>query len=368
MKIRFWPSLQLIAQVRIARGILSNLKFENNFPDFMRGVGLIDLQYMHQILSLLNLETVLKNRTMGIIEVLVKEIASWCSCHRSFLIEGNLDYWNRIQWYSHGTINRLETARALIQDQNIKIEHRFNLACAYYMEADVRRLWKNMSPGYRHFFTLTKLNNRSRMFWVEALQKNTPFNWSAITLSLMSSNISIPESSSFSYMDFLGLLQLILKLKNPGSRYKSIRDSIGRKELHPFDFYLCFSQMEDYRLDLMFNCLSMDQRLCVCKTFLHWPLQVLFLDILAKLSRNMSEVFYLALFQIVLNEKFKTEWFDYNYVDLVKQIWSSLSDYIKSKIKEDRIFQYLKKVLHCDEGEQKPVPVDFIRLYKDLDI
>ncbi|GFT41113.1 uncharacterized protein NPIL_173441 [Nephila pilipes] len=352
MKIRFWPSVQLLAQVRIAKGILSNLKFENNFSDFMRGVGLIDLQYMHQILSLLNLETVLKNHTMGIIEVLVKEIANWCSCHRSFLIEGNLDYWNILQWYSHGTINRLETARALIQDKNINIGQRFNLACAYYMEAYVRALWKNMSPGYRHFFTITKLHNRSRMFWVEALQTNTPFNWSAITLSLMSSNISIHESSSFFYMDFLGLLQLLPKIKNPESRYKSILDSIGRKELHPFDFYLCLSQMEDYRLDLMFICLSMDQRLCVCKTFLHWPLQVLFLDILAQLSINMSEVFYLDLFRIVLNEKFNTEWFDYNYVDLVKQIWSSLPVYIKSRIEEAKIFLCLKKVLDCDVGTE----------------
>ncbi|GFS31196.1 uncharacterized protein NPIL_183641, partial [Nephila pilipes] len=210
MNIRFWPSLQLIAQIKIALGILSNLEFENNFADFMRGIGLIDLQYMHQILSSLNLETELKNRTMGIIEVLVKEIANWCSCHRSFLIEGNLDYWNILKWYSHSTINRLETARALIKDKNINIEHRFNLACAYYMEADVRRLWKNMSPGYRHFFTLTKLHNKNRMFWVEALEKNTPLDWYAISLALMSSNYLKENSSSFFYMDFLGVFQLIL--------------------------------------------------------------------------------------------------------------------------------------------------------------
>ncbi|GFS68799.1 uncharacterized protein NPIL_435691, partial [Nephila pilipes] len=262
MKIRFWPSLQLIAQVRIARGILSNLEFENNFPDFMRGVGLIDLQYMHQILSSLNLETVLKNGTMGIIEMLVKEIASWCSCHRSFLIEGNLDYWNTLQWYSHGTINRLETARALIKDKSIKIEHRFNLACAYYMEEDVRRLWKNMSSGYRHFFTLTKLNSDFRMFWINALQTNSPFDWNEISLSLTTMSIFKDTSSSYFYMDFLGVLQLLPKL-NRNSRVMNIVDSIGKRELHPFDFYLCLSQMDDHQLDLMFSHLLMDQRLCV---------------------------------------------------------------------------------------------------------
>ncbi|GFS57988.1 uncharacterized protein NPIL_632421 [Nephila pilipes] len=352
MKLRFWPPLQLIAQVRIARGILCNLEFENNFPDFMQGVGLIDLEYMHQILSSLNLETVLKNSTMGVIEVLVKEIANWCSCHRSFLIEDNLDYWNILQWYSHGTINRLETARALIQDKNINIGQRFNLACAYYMEADVRRLWKNMSPGYRHFFTLTKLNSEFRMFWINALQTNTPLDWNAISLSLMSNNIFKDNSSSFFYIDFLGVLQLIPKLEDSNTRFMTIVDSIGKIELHPFDFYLCLSQMEDHQLHLMFNCLLMDERLCVCKSFLHWPLQVLFLDVLAQLSRSMSEVFYIELFQIILNEKFNTEWFDYNYVDLVKKIWSSLSDYIKCKVKQGRIFPCLKRVLDCYGGTE----------------
>ncbi|GFT36065.1 uncharacterized protein NPIL_632401 [Nephila pilipes] len=169
-------------------------------------------------------------------------------------------------------------------------------------------------------------------------------------------------------MDFLGVFQLILKLKNPNDRFMRIIDSIGKRELHPFDFYLSLSQMEDQQLDLMFSGLLMDERLCVCESFLHWPLQVLFLDILAKLSRNMSEVFYRQLFYIILYEKFNTGWFDYNYVDLVKQIWSSLSDYNKSKIKEDRIFLYLKKVLDYDGGGQKPVSVAFIGLYKDLDI
>ncbi|GFT36067.1 uncharacterized protein NPIL_632411 [Nephila pilipes] len=162
MKIRFWPSLQLIAQIKIALGILSNLEFENNFADFMRGVGLIDLQYMHQLLSLLNLETVLKNRTMGIIEVLVKDIANWCSCHRPFLIEGNLDYWNILQWYSHGTINRLETARALIKDKNIKIEHRFDLACLLYGKMCTVSVEKYVS-GYRHFY-INKTSTINRMF------------------------------------------------------------------------------------------------------------------------------------------------------------------------------------------------------------
>ncbi|GFS68009.1 uncharacterized protein NPIL_193601 [Nephila pilipes] len=208
-----------------------------------------------------------------------------------------------------------------------------------------------MSPGYRHYFTLTKLHSEIRKFWINALQKNTPFDWNAISLSLTSMNIVKDTSSSSFYMDFLGVLQLLPKL-NRNSRVRNIVDSIGKRELHPFDFYLCLSQMDDHQLDLMFSYLLMEQRLCVCKSFLHWPLQVLFLDILAKLSRSMSEIFYLELFQIILNEKVNTEWFDYNYVDLVKQIWSSLSDYNKSKIKEDRIFQYLKKVLHCDGGDR----------------
>ncbi|GFU03302.1 uncharacterized protein NPIL_237771 [Nephila pilipes] len=346
---RFWPFLQLMAQVGVAKGILRNFEFRNVLPDFLCEDGFTDLLSLHQILSSLHLPHDIKNCTMGIIEALGKEISNWCYCHCVFFIDADLDYWHRIQWYSHGTINRLETARAFIRDENISIGHRFNLACAYYLEADVRTLFQNMSLSYRKYFSVRKVEYRSRMFWLDALQTNTSFNWLEISLAVLTDNFSIHNSCNFFHKNCLGLLHAFPKLVNTKARIRSILSSLGSKELHAFDLYLCLSKMEDRHLDNLFDRLSTEQQISVCMSFLHWPLQGLFLDVLELIRRNLTEDFYLELFGIILYENFNTKWFDYDYVDLVKQIWSSLSDYIKSRIGQNRIFPCLKQVLNHDE-------------------
>ncbi|GFT34286.1 uncharacterized protein NPIL_311341 [Nephila pilipes] len=315
MIIRKWLPLQRLAQVRIARGILCNSEFKNVFPDFLRGQALVDTQYKYRILSSLDLPNVLKKPTMGIIQALGIEIANWCLWHKVFLIDATLDYWNRIQWYSHGTINRLETARALIRDENISIGQRFNLACAYYLESDVRTLWKDMSLEYRHCFVTRKYEYKSRTFWND-----------------------------------LGLLQLLPNLENPETRFRSILISIGNEAFHPFDLYLCLSQLEDHQLDNLFDLLSTEQCVSVCRSFLHWPLQGLFLEIFERLRTNMSTLFYIKLFVFFLCEKCNTKWSDYDYEDLVKRIWSSLPHDTKSFTRRSGIFPFLKKVLD-NEGQ-----------------
>ncbi|GFT59370.1 uncharacterized protein NPIL_132441 [Nephila pilipes] len=350
MIIKKWLPLQRLAQVRIARGILCNSEFKNVFPDFLRVHGLIDTQYKYRILSSLDLPSVLRNPTMGIIQALGIEIANWCLWHNVFLIDATLDYWNRIQWYSHGTINRLETARALIQDENINIGQRFNLACAYYLESDVRTLWKDMSLGYRYCFVTRKHEYKSRTFWLDALQTGDPLDWSQISGVINIENFFEHDTRNYFHRNDLGLLQLLPNLENPETRFRSILISIGNEAFHPFDLYLCLSKLEDHQLDKLFDCLSTEQRVSVCKSFLHWPLQGLFLEIFERLRTNMSIISYIQLFVFFLCEKCNTKWSDYDYEDLVKRIWSSLPHDTKSLIRRSEIFIFLKKVLD-NEGQ-----------------
>ncbi|GFS68001.1 uncharacterized protein NPIL_193571 [Nephila pilipes] len=361
MIIRFWPSLQQIAQVRIARGILSNFEFTNVIPDSLFEDELIVLQYMHRILSSLDLPNVLKNRTMGIIEALSKEIKIWCAGHCVFLIDANLDYWDRIQWYSHGNINRLETARAFIQDENINIRERFNLACAYYLE-DVRTMWENMSTLYRKYFIARCISyRRSRLWLFPVVLQNSPLDWSRISDIIRLETVSIYDSRHFFFKSDLGLLQVFPKLENAEARFRSILYFIRVRKLHAFDLYLCFSKMEEWELDHMFNRLSTEERLIAFISFLRWPLQGLFFDILKRFGNFISGDLFLGLFKYILRKKFKTDWFDHYYVDLLKDMWTSISAEIQSQIQQDAIFPYLKEVL--DNDGKQPIPIHFIRQY-----
>ncbi|GFT72737.1 uncharacterized protein NPIL_347521 [Nephila pilipes] len=343
--MRFWPSLQLIAHVRIARGLLRNFEFNYIFPDFLFESGSIAFQYMHETVSSLHLQNDLENRTLGVLEALGKEMVRWCSCHCVFLMDASPDYWNRIQWYSHGIINKLETARAFIRDGNISIGQRFNLACAYYLEADVRTLFENMSSGYRQYFLTRRLECRSRTFWLDALRTCTPLNWSQICHAVHFDSFSVHDTRNFFHRNFLGLLQLFPNLENPEARFRSIIIFLESEELHPFELYLCLSKTEDYQLDNMFNRLSMEQRLIVCKSFLHLPLQGLFLDILERLSKNMPAIFYLELFLFILYKNFERNLFDYDYVDLMKNIWASIPNHAKTEIERNAIYVHLRHIL-----------------------
>ncbi|GFT13211.1 uncharacterized protein NPIL_468001 [Nephila pilipes] len=346
MNMRFWPSLQLIASVRIARGLLRNFEFNYIFPDFLFVSGFISNQYMHETVSSLNLQNIdLENRTLGVLEALEREMVRWCSCHCVFLMDASPDYWNRIQWYSHGIINKLETARAFIRDENISIGQRFNLACAYYLEVDVRTLFENMSSGYRQYFLTKRYENRSRTFWLDALQTRTPLNWSQICNAVHFDRFSVHDRRNFFHRNFLGLLQLFPKLENLETRFRSIIIFLESEELHPFELYLCLCKTEDYQLDNMFNRLSMEQRFSVCKSFLHLPLQGLFLDILERFSKNMPAKFYLELFLFILFKNFVRNLFDYDYVDLMKNIWASIPNYAKTEIEQNAIYVHLRQVL-----------------------
>ncbi|GFU10580.1 uncharacterized protein NPIL_219471, partial [Nephila pilipes] len=352
--IRFWPSLQLIAHVRIAKGVLRILEFKNVLPDFLLHNASDNLQNMHQILSSLILPKVLENRTMGIIEALCKEIESWCYCHCLFLIGVNLDYWDRIQWYSHGNINRLETVRAFIQDENINSRERFNLACAYYLDVDVRNLWEKMSLGCKNYFIIQNTEYRRSIYWLFPVLSGIPLDWSQISETIEFDDFSVYDSRNFFYRNNCGLFQIFPKLKNAEARFRSILNCMLSNQLNPFDLYLCLFRMEDRELYELFNRLFFLQRLVIFRYFLSWPLQGFFLDILERFGSKTSKMFYLELFNFILRDKFKTEWFDHDYVDLVKEMWTSISPKIKSEIEKDTIFPYLKQVL--DNDGRLPIP------------
>ncbi|GFS51140.1 uncharacterized protein NPIL_467161 [Nephila pilipes] len=145
MNARFWPSLQLIARVKIALGILRTFEFTGIVSDFLLENVENKLQNIQQNLTLLSLPNVMKTRIICISGALVKEVKKWYDYHKKFLLGDDLHFWNRIHWYSHGTINRLETARTFTGDENIDIMRRFYLACAYYLEEDAQNLWESMN-------------------------------------------------------------------------------------------------------------------------------------------------------------------------------------------------------------------------------
>ncbi|GFT60619.1 uncharacterized protein NPIL_405651 [Nephila pilipes] len=343
MNIRFWPSLQLIANVKIALVIL------RNFCTYIFSEeGCIELQCMNQILSSLHLPNVMKKRTKGVIRALCNEVENWWDCHEEYLLEADRDYWNRIRWYSHGTINKFETARAFIADENINIRQRFYLAYAYYLEEDAWILWEKMTD-YDVFILKYYLTSRNVRPWLHSILLRVPLNWSIISQAALSENFHEFDSCDLFYTNPLGLSHAFPKLENPEARFQSISLTIKSEKIHRFDLFLCLTQMDDSELDCAFHRLMEKEKYAVILSFLYWPLQCIFKDIIERFRNNLSHSFYIELFTFILREKLESGCLDHDYVDLVKELWGPIPSNFKSKIKGNQIFQHLKPILGLNE-------------------
>ncbi|GFS89224.1 uncharacterized protein NPIL_612601 [Nephila pilipes] len=264
------------------------------------------------------------------------------------------DFWNRIHWYSHGTINRLETARAFIQDEYIDIRQRFHLAVTYYFEEDVRTLWGKIPTEYQTLLQKCSYLNKTWNLWLNAINTGTPLDWTQIT--------RIVEDDKFSSTNALGLLRVFPKLVSSEARFQSLAVATRGEQSHPFDLYLCLIQMEDDELRNALHRFPEEEKYLFMKSFLHWPLQSVFQYVVEFFRNNISISIYSKLFRFILCEKFDTQGFDHDYFDLVKAFWAPISTEIKSELERYHMFQCLRQILKSD-GNQSTA-IDFIRICK----
>ncbi|GFV39953.1 uncharacterized protein TNCV_435681 [Trichonephila clavipes] len=172
MNIIFFPSLQLLATVRIALRFLHEFHFHVVRADFKGVTGDMERFYnenMHHRVRLIHLPNPIRRNIAGIVQAMATEVAKWYDSHRDLLPPTNKDYEKRICWYSHGTIDYFGTARAFLQDENLNRRQRFVLSCKYYLK-DVEALWEDMSEDDLMFITRHTGLTSDLIFWMDALQ------------------------------------------------------------------------------------------------------------------------------------------------------------------------------------------------------
>ncbi|GFQ66930.1 uncharacterized protein TNCT_131741 [Trichonephila clavata] len=133
-------------------------------------------------------------------------------------------------WYSHGVIDRFETAEVLVRKESIEIQDRFVLACKYYLEDQV-----------------DKSQNKDITDSIQMYHNRT-------------------EIETF-YENYLGLRCYFKKLR-PQARYRCLSYSLLVGEMHHFDLYLYFSELTFDEAKDLFRHLSASRRLRVIEVFL----------------------------------------------------------------------------------------------------
>ncbi|GFU74144.1 uncharacterized protein TNCV_1642681 [Trichonephila clavipes] len=366
MNIRFFPSLQLLAEVRIALRFLYELQFHIVRTDFKGVIGGMERFYserVYQRVRLIHLPNPIRKRIAGIIRAMATEVAKWYDCHRNLLPPAKNDYGKRICWYSHGAIDYFTTARAFLQDGNLNRRQRFVLSCKYYLEDVVETLWEDMSEDDLMFITRKTGLTSDLRFWMDALQSGTALDWTQITHEAETGNhYRTNYPSNFFSGNYLGLPYYFSRLRSVNARFRCLYLAIENYSIRPFYLYLCLAQIQDYEVDDMFNRFPEKHRCRVIESFLYWPLQGILLSIIERFRSRISNEIYLHLFEFILYERFERTVLDYQYVSLVKQLWAPLSEETKSFVRKDRLFPCITYILNS--ADQDLIPHNLIELLR----
>ncbi|GFX02480.1 uncharacterized protein TNCV_194581 [Trichonephila clavipes] len=261
MNIRFRPSLQLLAKVRIALKLLLRLDFRIVLADLLREHGGMESFYkecIHQNGPGLSLEFTVERNIVSVVRTMVTEIVEWCDCHGDFLPDAGFGNWGIICWYSHGTIDYLATARALLQDENLNRRQRFILIYKYCLQDEQTQSEEMFADDLTYVSRIAGLSTTLRS-WMDALRSNNPVSWKQITHEVEFGRYYRSKKIQFSE-NYLGLLHYFKKLTNPEARYRCLYLALGNDSIRPFYLYMCLAGLPDYEVDAMFNRFSERKR------------------------------------------------------------------------------------------------------------
>ncbi|GFU09023.1 uncharacterized protein NPIL_462001 [Nephila pilipes] len=350
MDVRFWPPLKLLACARVGRGILYTFDWDTlarSSGDYIQQIeDKISTFLLSAVETFTQLQSESTNSTdqnnqmslskikkllLGMTMILRSEIVNWFCCHRFTLSwSRNFIVRNTLSWYSYGIINRFETARGLIQNERLNIMLRFTFAYKYYFEEDVQRIWTNMSERDRHSVRIIGKYSISIRYWLNALEHRSALDWTDISLNI--------KEEEFFVGNCFGIRYYFTKLLSRDIRYKCILSCLEHDCLHAFDLYCCLSELNADELNQMFTRLPQDILCKVFQSFLHWPFQIIFLEVINRFQTHITEDIYFALIRELI-DKVSEPWQDYAYEDILKYLWNVLSPKYSPGV-----VRYLKKV------------------------
>ncbi|GFS89250.1 uncharacterized protein NPIL_238881 [Nephila pilipes] len=371
MNIYFWPTLQFLAYARSARGILytfdsetllhrnykmdqikekvSAIRVELSFTRIASEPTNSTKQHIH-----LPLPTNIQNRLVPIVSELGLEIKMWFSSRRKRVLKYriNFDVRNALSWRSIGIIDRFETARNLIRNENSQMSPRLYVACKYYFEEDAQRLYRNMSSNDRILMRRKWERSVSMRHWYKALLNRETLDWAQI-----SSNLTDYE---FFLRNHEGIPYYFTRLQGREIRYMCIATCLEFRLLRPFDVYFCLHQFHADEFNDVITRLTKDQMLQVFDSFLYWPLQSIFLDVVNSFKTRLDEDVFVPLIAGLLN-KLECGQKDYDYANILKILWKEFPLYHSSFYKARDVLDRVNYVLNA------PLPFDsndFQKIFK----
>ncbi|GFU35302.1 uncharacterized protein NPIL_288771 [Nephila pilipes] len=359
MNIYFWPTLQFLAYARSARGILYTFDsetilhnyftmeqikekvsairipaFESKFKRIASESTSSSKQQIH-----LPLPTNIQIKLVHIVSELGLEIKIWfySRMNRILKYRNNFDVRNVLSWRSIGIIDRFESARNLIRNEKSQMSPRLYVACKYYFEEDAQRLYRNMSSNDQQVIRRKWERSVSMRHWYRALVNNEALDWEQI-----SRNITEDE---FFLRNYNGVPYFFTRLRGREIRYMCIATCLEFKLLRSFDVYFCLHQFHADELNNVITRLTRNQMLQIFDSFLNWPLQSKFLDVVNRFKTRLDKEIFMFLI-VGLLHKLECGWKDYEYANILKIFWDEFPSYHSSFEKKQDVLDRVNYVLN----------------------
>ncbi|GFR28297.1 uncharacterized protein TNCT_210231 [Trichonephila clavata] len=314
----------------------------NNLPSTMWEVMVL------KKISCLDFPNILRNELVSIIRCVCLEIYRWHMEHEKENFEFEiLDIQKYFCWNGKGKINRIKTAKSLINNESLSVSARYKLARHYGFERDVLSLWEIMSIDEKDYEKQLR-DHYGHRTWFEYGATGTvenPFHifW-------------YPVVTPLNFRVFFSLLTPTLRVE----WYKTL---INLKVIDYEDICSCLSVLQKHEQENILREYSSK----ILQYYLVWPLQKEFLNVTKNVWPYMSIENYINILNFIIFERILIGWKDFNYVWLLKDFWRQTPNNFKELAKKDEIYQLVLPVINCELYKRCPNEM-LLEKYKGNDL
>ncbi|GFQ87698.1 uncharacterized protein TNCT_82331 [Trichonephila clavata] len=285
-------------------------------------------------ISCIDLPNILGYELMSIIRCICLEIYRWQKMHEDSIGCVFSDIQKFLCWDAQGKINRIKTAKSLINNESIRISERYNLARHYGFERDVLSLWEKMSIAEKDY--ANQLGDQyGQRAWFEYGATGTAEN-----------SIEIYWEAFGNPLNFRKLFSLL----TPIQKQEWCQRLILLKLMDYNDVCFCLSFFKENQLENILRRYSVE----ILQYYLVWPFQKEFLNVTKILWPYMSIQDYIHLLNFIMYQRIMIGWKDFDYVWLVKEFWRQTPNNLKELAKRDMIYQLILPVINYKENKRFP--------------
>ncbi|GFT70602.1 hypothetical protein NPIL_200561 [Nephila pilipes] len=231
------------------------------------------------------------------------EKENWWIIHGCIKRDINLE--RKFQWKLDGTIDRIETAKALVKNKDINVIIRFVLACNYCLKTKIKTIWKHMNPEQKFYVFRDYGDGLFIRIWTIWLNSENLLEWSSLVKKCVEKYLL--------EKDFLNLVWLRYYFNElpQNLSFRCLKILIGSEIVDCNDLRFYIFHLEEYKQKRLLE----DHPVIMLKYFMEKPLQGKYVEALDHLRTDLSAKDYRFLLAELRNKSKK----DSTYAMLFKE-------------------------------------------------